>query len=407
MNQKVLYILVNFSKKTTFILNELLALQKYLDVNVCAFKNIQKDEVNELYKQFEGEKNYLMVNSLQNILYLIWLNVLFLLLHPYITFKYLQKYIAYALKTKRKAYLRTFFYAPLLYEKVKDNNYTHLHSHYVDFHSLAVKQISEMLKIPYSLTIHAYEIFVNRPSGYIDYLNEIFTGAQKIAVISEYNKKFILDNVNSSLEDKIEIIRCGINVKKQELPEKIFNEPLKMLSISVLKEKKGLIHLINALPLLENIPYSLTIVGEGPEKDKLISRTCELQLHNNVNFLDYLDNDKVYSFMKGFDVFILPAQKAEDGDLDGIPVVLMEAMYNGIPVVSTNVSGIPELVTGFPGTGMLCEPESPESLTNTINSFFHLSQNEKQEMIQNAKNKVIQDFNIDKEAERLKDKIFI
>lgn len=401
MNKKILYVLNNFSKRTTFILNELLALQEKLEVDVCACRETPKEEANAPFASFRGKIFCLFAILKDAPFSLIASNVLVFLKHPLISAKYFKKCLYYAIKLRRPAYFSVYFFANCLHDIIKRNNYNHIHCHFIDFYSLAVMQVSELLNIPFSVTIHAYEIFIQHPDSYFDLVNETLLKASKIAVISEYNKKYISEHINPELVDKIKVIHCGLNVTEKPGEYKPVREKLRILSIAVLKQKKGLSVLIKALSLLDDMSWELTIVGDGPEKSHLVSLVNESGLQNKVHFVDYLDNDSIPNFMKDFDVFILPCVRADDGDQDGIPVVLMEAMSVGLPVISTNLSGIPELITENPKTGFLAEPDDPVGLAETIRTFYNLADENKKAIINNAYNKILTDFNVTIEVDKL------
>ena len=104
------------------------------------------------------------------------------------------------------------------------------------------------------------------------------------------------------------------------------------------------------------------IVGDGPLKDKLIAAAEGLL---GVDFIGYLPNAETMNLLKSCDCFVLPCIQAYNGDCDGIPIVLMEAMSLGLPVISTSISGIPELVeNGI--SGILVPEKSPVALADAI-----------------------------------------
>ncbi|MFC6804849.1 glycosyltransferase [Methylophaga thalassica] len=127
--------------------------------------------------------------------------------------------------------------------------------------------------------------------------------------------------------------------------------------------KKGIDTLISALAILHTqfSDFKVEIAGSGPLEEELKQQVNQLALTDKVVFLGPLPHDQVVKFVTGLDLFVLPCKKDKQGDMDGIPVVLMEAMMVGTAVISSKISGIPELVINEQ-TGMLIEPDNSEQL---------------------------------------------
>jgi len=120
----------------------------------------------------------------------------------------------------------------------------------------------------------------------------------------------------------------------------------KILSVGRLSEKKGLVYLVRACRILKDQGYDFTchIVGEGPQRSELHDLIGQLSLEDTVILRGTLPHEEVIENYRQATLFVLPCIKSKDGDMDGIPNVLAEAMAMQLPVVSTDISGIPELV---------------------------------------------------------------
>ena len=120
----------------------------------------------------------------------------------------------------------------------------------------------------------------------------------------------------------------------------------KLLTVTRLVEKKGLEYLIRAIPIVirEMPDCNLTIVGSGPLNDQLHQLVHDLKLGRYILFKGDQSDLELMHYYENAEMFILPCIIAENGDRDGIPVAIMEAMAMELPVISTKVSGIPELV---------------------------------------------------------------
>ena len=112
-------------------------------------------------------------------------------------------------------------------------------------------------------------------------------------------------------------------------------------------------------------------------------------------------HDDVFSWMRQADIFVLACKEDRNGDQDGIPVVLMEAMAVGIPVVSTEISGIPELIQDGV-SGFLAKPNDPESLTEAIERVLNGSKPIAQ-ITKAARQRIVDEFDQDKNIDRLLD----
>jgi glycosyltransferase involved in cell wall biosynthesis len=132
-------------------------------------------------------------------------------------------------------------------------------------------------------------------------------------------------------------------------------------------EKKGFDDLIRACGLLSErkIAFNLEIAGDGPLQSDLQKLAGDGDLAKRVNFIGPLAHDRVPGWLQGLDLFVLACKKDRNGDMDGIPVVLMEAMLAGVPVISCRISGIPELIEDGK-SGLLAEPANPGDLAEAI-----------------------------------------
>ncbi len=149
-------------------------------------------------------------------------------------------------------------------------------------------------------------------------------------------------------EQKILVHRMGIDVRKYSSPERRIKNDRKIniLSIARLVEKKGIQYGVRAVAsLIKDYPaLEYTIVGDGPLRNEIESVIKEFDLDKNVKLLGWKTQEEIVTLLMAADIFLAPSVTGSSGDQEGIPVVLMEAMAQGLPVVSTYHSGIPELV---------------------------------------------------------------
>ena len=254
-----------------------------------------------------------------------------------------------------------FLYASVLANIIQKENCSHLHCHFAHVSTDIVMYASCLSNIPFSFTSHANDIFDRHWL-----LREKIKRSQFAITISEFNKNYLL-NFGAD-PAKVHVVHCGVNPSvfgnPSPCPE---NVVLKIGSLGRLVEKKGFDVLIEACKKIKekNISFKLEIAGDGPLKRDYLNQVEKLGLESQVSFIGSLSHDAVPEWLKSLDAFALACRKDKNNDMDGIPVVLMEAMMSNVPVVSTRLSGIPELVKDGK-TGYLAEPDDPDSLANAI-----------------------------------------
>jgi colanic acid/amylovoran biosynthesis glycosyltransferase len=194
---------------------------------------------------------------------------------------------------------------------------------------------------------------------------------------------------------KIAVSRMGVNMEKFSLrPLKAPGQPLKMISVARLTEKKGLHVAIEACRLLRErgVDFRYHILGIGPWERRLRTMIEQFQLEEYVVMPGFKPNHEVKAMLDEADLFLLPSVTGADGDMEGIPVALMEAMAVGIPVVSTLHSGIPELIDAD-RSGWLVPEYDASALADRLAQFADVEQQELGAMLKRAREKVENEFN--------------
>jgi colanic acid/amylovoran biosynthesis glycosyltransferase len=168
-----------------------------------------------------------------------------------------------------------------------------------------------------------------------------------------------------------------------------------------LVEKKGMDVLIRAVAELRERPYriELSIAGDGLLRSELEALVRDLDLIDTVRFEGSIAHSQVTDWMRNLDAFVLACRKDARGDMDGIPVVLMEAMSQSVPVISTRLSGIPELVV-HEQTGLLADPGDPVSLAAQIDRLLE-SVELRSRLVGRAMEHVRREFSQDVNLDRL------
>ena len=171
--------------------------------------------------------------------------------------------------------------------------------------------------------------------------------ATKIVTVSEFHRAYIAALCSSIQPDDVEIVHYGLETDGfQPSASPARNEIPHILSVGSLTEKKGHEYLIDACVLLAEKGYDFqcSIIGVGPLQESLQARVNRYKLQDKVHLLGGKKQDEVLDLYRQSDIFALACVVAQGGDRDGMPNVLIEAMAMQLPVVTTPVTGIPELV---------------------------------------------------------------
>ncbi|MCR8549096.1 glycosyltransferase family 4 protein [Salipiger sp. P9] len=247
--------------------------------------------------------------------------------------------------------------AGVLADRLASEGVQHLHNHIAKASCTVAMLASALSDIPYSFTIHGPDIFFEPQHWRID---EKAARARFVACISDYCRSQLMCFAAPAYWDKLHVIHCGID------PDRYSPAPhdgQHLLFVGRLAGVKGVPILLDAVAALkERHPgLRLTLIGDGPERAALEARAAGLG--DTVTFLGYRSQAEVAEALARTDVFVLPSFA------EGVPVVLMEAMAAGVPVVTTQIAGIPELVTPWE-SGVLVPPGDAEALTAALDQLL-------------------------------------
>lgn len=271
----------------------------------------------------------------------------------------------------------------------------HVHAHWATYASTAAMVISRHIDRPFSFTAHAHDIYLDD-----QLMADKLASAAFVATISEFNRAYIRHRYPASAGTRIEIVHCGVQPQRRRR-DAARVQPGLLLSVGRLDEIKGFPVLIEACRILreQGLDFRCEIVGDGPLHGQLVEQLRRTGLGDRVTLLGALPSQDVERKLHEADVFVLASQRSRAGNMDGIPVALMEAMASGTPVISTAVSGIPELVEDS-RTGLLVEPRDADALAHAIRRMLEDSLL-RGRCVAGAVNKVRYEFNADTEGERL------
>lgn len=245
----------------------------------------------------------------------------------------------------------------------RDQDVTVVHSQWVNSGGTVAMYGAWLLDRPFSFTGHAADLFRGRVA-----LHDKIRRADNIVCISEFHRSFYLEH--GARPEQLRLAYCGIDTAQFSLPTKPRENDgtFHILSSGRLVEKKGFEYVIDACRILvdRGLPVRCTIAGSGPLEDALRRRIREADLADRITVTgEAMMQEQIPELMHSADVYCLPCVWASDDDVDGLPQMLMEAMACGLPVVSTRLVGIPDLVI-HESTGLLAEPNDAPGLADCL-----------------------------------------
>ena len=263
----------------------------------------------------------------------------------------------------RKRIFEALWLGPLL----RARGIEHVHVHFAGMASRTAYWLKKLYGITFSITAHANDFFVGANEKSPIGLRDLFSAARHVATVSEFSKELLQARFP---DDATKIVRIynGIDPARFEGAARKAQPPL-ILSVGRYIEKKGFGDLIAACALLSDIPLECRIIGEGPLEANLRARVLELGQESRVVINGPASEGEIIGHLHRSTLFALPCITDAKGDSDNLPTVIMEAMAAGLPVVSTRVAGIPEMVEEGV-TGYLVPPESPDILAAKIRSLL-------------------------------------
>jgi glycosyltransferase involved in cell wall biosynthesis len=272
----------------------------------------------------------------------------------------------------------------------------HLHAHFVDRAATVALVASRLLSVPYSVTAHANDIYVNPLL-----LAEKLSGAKFVATCTGYNQAHLAAIGNGHVSHKVSCIYHGLDVSHYQPESRPPSGKPLLLSVGQLKEKKGLAYLIRACRMLKDRGYHLEcqIVGEGPLRPALEAQIRQLSLEDTVTLCGALPHPAVVEKYRQATLFVLPCVVSADGDRDGIPNVILEAMAMQLPVVSTRHSGIPEVVEDGV-TGLLIPPADEAALAGILSQLLD-DPERRHRLGQNGRQTIVEKFSVEQNVRRL------
>ncbi|WP_392479549.1 glycosyltransferase [Nostoc sp. C110] len=261
----------------------------------------------------------------------------------------------------------TVYQAAWLAREARLKGITHFHAHFGTVATSVARLASHFTGIPYTFTAHAKDIF--HESVEFEDMQRKLKDAATVVTVSDYNLNYLQKTYGAAAK-RVQRIYNGLDLRQLQYSSPADRPPL-IISVSRLIEKKGLSILIDACAILKriNCDFQCQIVGTGSLEPILQQKIQNLGLQSIVEIIGPRPQNDVFYLMQQAAVFAAPYIIGQDGNRDGLPTVLLEAMALGTPCVSTDVTGIPELVRDRQ-TGLIVPQHDAEQLAIALQQLL-------------------------------------
>lgn len=354
----------------TFISNEIRLLEEMgFHIHIYSMRAPRESFSHESIKAIKAQVTYLPSSMILGLPAFIWYNLRLFFNNPkrYMACCKLMK-TRFALAPKKHTWLKHLFQGGYIVQKsvIDDGvDLAHLHGHFAHTPTTVAMCAAHLAGIPFSFTAHAKDIYTQDPRRIADKV----ALAEFVVTCTKYNKQHLTETVANG--KPIHCVYHGIGLEqfsgngRSTEAKPSYN----ILTVARFVPKKGLDTIFHALAKLraEGVDFHYTLVGTGKAKEnrKVNALLEELGLTDVTTLTGTVTHDEVIALLNRADCFTLGCREAEDGDRDGIPNVVAEAMAIGVPVVSTDVSGVPELID-HEETGLLCASNDSEALAGIL-----------------------------------------
>lgn len=330
--------------------------------------------------------------------------------HPYISWPIVRANWHYLLR-RPGAYFRTlaevlggtwgstnFFLGALMYwpkavrfaYEMEGLGIKHVHAHFCNHPALVALIIHRLAGIPYSFTAHGSDLHKDKRM-----LDKKVEAAAFAVTVSNFNKGEMIKACGENMRDKIHIVHCGIDQEVFAPPvEKSSDGRFRIICVASFEEVKGHKYLIEACRVLRErgLDFVCDLIGDGPVRAQVAKQIADNNLQDRIIIHGSRKRMEVAQMMAAAHVKVLASVPTAEGKREGVPVVLMEAMASGLPVVSSQLSGIPELVENGQ-TGILVQPGEVNALALALQKL-HADPALRLKMGRAGREKVLREFNL-------------
>lgn len=396
MRLKVAYILKMYPRfSETFIVNEILELERRgVDIRIYSLRKPDDGRFHAAWSRVKASVVYvpqypqLEMERISQA-------------HQFVRSAYPTRYqrvYEYSQARKSGYAIKRFLQAGFVAAHLLRNPVDAMHAHFASSATRVANLVHRMIGLSYSMTTHAKDIFhqdVNPAS-----LRRKINKARFVVTVSQFNKQY-LQNLMGKTPGDIRCLYNGIDIERFRPDPAIKRDPSLILGVGRLVEKKGFESLIHACRILNSwdVNFCCEIIGKGALYHPLKQLIIDLELTEQVRLIGPRPQDGVRDAYRRASIFALPCVIAQDGNRDGLPTVLLEAMACGLPVVSTRLTGVPEIVD-HNENGFLVPPNSPQALARSL-AILLTNPTQREQMGHAARQKVEKEFDVRRNVAQL------
>ncbi len=288
--------------------------------------------------------------------------------------------------------------APELARRLVAKNVSYIHANFSSYQAYAALAIHRLCGIPFGFTVHAHDVFLH-PFLVPEKVNQ----AELVVSISEFNVGYMAREFGVPAS-KIEVIHCGVDLAEFSLAPEPDDEVPLVLSVGRLVPMKGFDILIDACRrLAPEQNFHCVIVGNGPDFSALQEQIARMGMEGVVELRSGVPQDELVQLYQRCRLYVQACRVSPNGEMDGIPATLMEAMAVGKAVVASSLSGIPELIDNGQN-GLLVPPEDADALADAMKAILS-APGRAAEMGRAGRAKVAAEFDVAINTSKLHDRI--
>jgi glycosyltransferase involved in cell wall biosynthesis len=277
----------------------------------------------------------------------------------------------YTTTTRFRSFMQAVHLAARISRRARsdEDGFDNVHCHFAHDPTLIALLLKKLTGMPYSFTAHARDMYQIPPSS----LAARIEHASAVVSICQVNIDYMRQVAPDATNGKFRVVHTGIDVDAWRPPEedRVSRAIPVIVVVSRLVAKKGMLDLVAALGLVKDRgrEFRCVIYGDGPMREELATAISRLSLKGDVELAGACTQARLRRVLQEADVFALTPFVTDDGDREGLPSVILEAMACGLPVVSTAVAGIPEAVLDGE-TGLLAQPHDVEGIATHLESLL-------------------------------------
>lgn len=361
----IAFLISSFPKiSETFVTNQITALlDAGHDIEIFAFKKPNEDELHEAVREYDLlDRTHYITNPKT---YVDGLRILSTLAPRLCTHE--ETMLSHVLGILRNGTKAPRQYV-VFHELVQADRFDIYHAHFGPVGE-AIRPAVEALEAPLTVSFYGHdisEVIDRNPNAY----DQLFRSANAVLALSNEMQDRLRNAGCPDAKIHKQPLMIDVNeypFRKRTLP---IDKPIEILTVARLVEKKGIRYAVKALGRLEtDQEIRFRIIGDGPQSENIKKTAAALGLDENVKILGFRDHEEVKEWLNRSHLFILPSVTAENGDREGTPTILLEAQAAGLPVVSTQHAGIPEIVSDGE-SGLLVPERDVKSLADALQTLL-------------------------------------